>query len=198
MNKIKGYAVAFLLGAFLFNAIPIMAQSIEVLFNSINISVNGVKVEADNILFEGTTYVPLRAIAVILDKEVSYDADTRTALINDKSVSAPAPTPVPIQQPTGQATTGQKNALNKAKLYIDIMAFSYTGLIEQLEHDKFSHDEAVYAADNCGADWFEQATIKGKAYLEIMAFSRDGLIDQLIHDGFTREQSEYGAKENGF
>lgn len=43
------------------------------------------------------------------------------------------------------------------------MPFSYTGLIEQLEYEQYSHDDAVYAADNCGADWNEQAAKKHKA-----------------------------------
>lgn len=61
-----------------------MKQTIEVLFNSVNLEVNGKKVEADNILYKGTTYVPLRAVAEMLGKEVGWDQDTRTASIDDK------------------------------------------------------------------------------------------------------------------
>ncbi len=60
-------------------------QTIEVIFNYVNIEVNGKKVEADNILYDGTTYVPLRAVAEMLDKEVSWDQATRTASIKDKA-----------------------------------------------------------------------------------------------------------------
>lgn len=58
-------------------------DTIDVVYNSVNIRVNGEEVSTDNILYEGTTYVPLRAISEMLDKEVTWDGDTNTASIND-------------------------------------------------------------------------------------------------------------------
>ncbi len=95
-------------------------------------------------------------------------------------------------------TMGEKNALSKAKDYLEFTAFSYSGLIEQLEYEKFSHEEAVYGADNCGADWNEQAVLKAKSYLEFSSFSKEGLIEQLEYEGFTHEQAVYGAEQNGY
>lgn len=95
-------------------------------------------------------------------------------------------------------TMGEKNALSKAKDYLRLMAFSYTGLIRQLEYEKFTHEEAVYAADNCGADWYEQAAQKAKDYLEYMSFSKIRLIEQLEYEGFTHEQAVYGVEQNGY
>lgn len=95
-------------------------------------------------------------------------------------------------------TTGEKNALRTAKRYLEIMPFSYKGLIEQLEFEKYLHDEAVYAVDNCGADWNEQAAKKAKSYLEIMSFSKDALIEQLEFEGFTHDQAVYGVEANGY
>lgn len=96
------------------------------------------------------------------------------------------------------ATMGEKNALNKALSYLDYTAFSYSGLIKQLEFEGFSHEEAVYGVDNCGADWNEQAALKARSYLDYTAFSRDGLIKQLEFEGFTREQAEYGVQAVGY
>lgn len=107
----------------------------------------------------------------------------------------PAVPPAPAEPP---ATIGEKNALNKAKDYLRVMAFSYTGLITQLEYEEFSHEEAVYGADRCGANWNEQAAKKAQSYLDVMSFSRSGLIDQLIYDGFTQEQAEYGVQAVGY
>lgn len=95
-------------------------------------------------------------------------------------------------------TMGEKNALSSAKAYLNTMAFSYKGLIEQLNYEGFSNEEATYGADNCGADWNEQAAKSAKAYLNTMAFSRSGLIEQLEYEGFTKSQAEYGAKAVGY
>ena len=53
-------------------------------------------------------------------------------------------------------------------------AFSREGLIDQLMYEKFSTEEATYAADNCGADWNEQALKKALSYLDVSAFSYKG------------------------
>lgn len=90
-------------------------------------------------------------------------------------------------------TAGMRNALQSAKNYLSIMPFSYSGLIEQLEFEGYSTKEATYAADNCGADWYEQAVKSAENYLEIMPFSRSGLIEQLEFDGYTYEQAVYGV-----
>ena len=96
-----------------------------------------------------------------------------------------------------QASTGERNALSKAKQYLDYTAFSHSGLIEQLEYEGFSHSEAQYGADNCGANWKEQAAKKAKDYLEYTAFSYAGLIDQLEYEGFTSDEAQYGVDNCG-
>lgn len=99
---------------------------------------------------------------------------------------------------TSNATMGEKNALSSAKDYLSFMSFSYSGLIEQLEYEGYSTAEATYAADNCGADWNQQAVKSAKEYLSYMSFSKSGLIEQLQYEGFTYEQALYGAEANGY
>ena len=96
------------------------------------------------------------------------------------------------------ATMGEKNALKKAQDYLAFTAFSYTGLIDQLEFEGYTYQEALYGVNNCGADWNEQAAKKAAQYLEFMAFSRQGLIEQLEYEGFTHEQAVYGVTQNGY
>lgn len=95
-------------------------------------------------------------------------------------------------------TMGEKNALNTAYNYLEYTAFSYNGLIEQLEFEGYTHSEAVYGADNCGADWNEQAEKMAKQYLDYSSFSKQGLIDQLEFEGFTHSQAVHGVEANGY
>ena len=97
-----------------------------------------------------------------------------------------------------QPNIEQSNAISKAKDYLSLTAFSHSGIIKQLEFEGFSNESATYAADNCGADWNEQAAAKAKSYLDLTSFSRSGLIEQLQFEGFTAEQAEYGATANGY
>lgn len=95
-------------------------------------------------------------------------------------------------------TIGQKNALKSAQSYLSFAAFSYEGLIEQLEFEEYSREDAVYAADHCGADWNEQAAKSAASYLKYSSFSRQGLIEQLEFEGFTHSQAVYGVEANGY
>ena len=142
-------------------------------------------------------------------------AQTKKTIVPEKSTPTPTPitstsqapkaTSVPIQ-PTPQApmpapvsseTVSQKNAVKKAITYLNYTAFSHDGLVDQLEYDQFSYADAVYGADNSGADWNKQAVAKAKVYMGYSAFSHNGLIEQLQYDKFTQSQAEYGASAVG-
>ena len=129
--------------------------------------------------------------------ETENNGDEGTFPWNDEFTTT-APETTPSDSAAQSATAGEKNALSKAKEYLDFMAFSHDGLVEQLEYEGFSYSEAVYGADHCGADWMKQAVKKAKEYLDFMSFSSEGLIEQLEYEGFTHEQAVYGAEQNGF
>lgn len=99
--------------------------------------------------------------------------------------------------PNSNETLGQKNALKSAKSYVEFSGFSYQGLIEQLEYEKYSHEEAVYGADNCGANWNDEALESAKSYIDYSGFSYQRLLEQLEHEKFTHEQAIYGADNCG-
>ena len=94
-------------------------------------------------------------------------------------------------------TQGQKNAIKSAQSYLRFSNFSRQGLIEQLEYEKYTHNEAVYAADHCDANWSQQAVGCAKNYISSAAFSYSGLIEQLEYEQFTKEQAKYGASNCG-
>lgn len=123
-----------------------------------------------------------------------------------ESTPIPTPTSAPAQttqannqniSPVSSETVSQKNAVRQAKAYLGYSAFSHDGLVAQLEYEKFSHADAVYGADNSGANWNEQAAKSAKNYMEYSAFSRGSLIEQLKHEKFTQAQAEYGANAVG-
>lgn len=93
--------------------------------------------------------------------------------------------------------TPQEDALESAQSYLRFSSFSYEGLIQQLTYEDYTHEDAVYAADHCGADWFEQALKSAESYMSFSAFSYEGLIDQLEFDKFTNEQAVYAADNCG-
>lgn len=131
------------------------------------------------------------------EAESQYIADNKTALKSaDSSEKSTQHNNSKASGSSNQSTyvsSGMKNALRSAKDYLEIMPFSYSGLIEQLEYEGYSYSEAKYAADNCGADWYEQAAKSAENYLKIMSFSRSGLIEQLEYEGYTHQQAVYGV-----
>lgn len=140
------------------------------------------------------TYMPNDISCIVRDGVIVYD------VLNDSKTNTSSQTTivVPTDKPQFSTTTGERNALSSAKGYLEIMAFSRGGLIEQLEYEGYTTSEAIYAVDHCGANWKDQAVKSAKAYLEIMSFSRSGLIEQLEYEGFTHEQAIYGVTMNGY
>ena len=59
-------------------------QNINVLPNTIKVVVDGKEVQADNFLYNDTTYLPIRAVSEALGKDVQYDNQTSTATISEK------------------------------------------------------------------------------------------------------------------
>lgn len=115
----------------------------------------------------------------------------------EKEKTVPVNTQAITSTSVSSETISQKNAVKKAKSYLGYSAFSHDGLVAQLEFEQFSHNDAVYGADNSGANWNEQAAKKAKSYMEYSSFSRGGLITQLKYEKFTQEQAEYGASSVG-
>ena len=198
-----------------------IAASLTVTPTTSQVYVDGKLVPVDAYTIDGSNYFKLRDFCSAVDIGVWYETSTRNIYIEtdkgydpdytgsgtaSQTTPTPQPTPQPTLQPTpkptptpstGSETVSQKNAVQKAKIYIEYGAFSRDGLIAQLEYEKFSNADAVYGADNCGADWFEQAAKKAQIYVDTIAPSREGLINQLIFEKFTREQAEYGADAVG-
>ncbi len=60
-----------------------LSELIRVTRNGMTLEVNQTKVAADRFVYNGTTYVPLRAVSELLGKEVGWNAITNVASIHD-------------------------------------------------------------------------------------------------------------------
>lgn len=200
---VSGILVSVLLIGIVGTAVATVGQrAVNVDYNDIKVTLNGTAVNlvdangaaVEPFAINGTTYLPVRAVASALGLDVEWDSATKTVkLARSNGVTPSASTPEPTTM-----TTGQKNALKSAESYLSFMAFSYSGLVKQLEYEKYSHEDAIYAVDHCGAGWNEQAAKSAASYLSFSSFSRDGLIKQLEFEGFTHEQAIYGVEANGY
>src|SRR5690554_3334046 len=73
--------------------------------------------------------------------------------VTEPTAQEPEPEPEPEIEPAPAETVSQRNAVRKAEEYLRFMAFSKQGLIEQLEFEGFSTEDATYAVDQIDVDW---------------------------------------------
>lgn len=125
----------------------------------------------------------------------AQDVTTSKTSSSTSSQIAATDTPKTSKVVSSKISVVKQNALRQANQYLNAMAFSYSGLIEQLEYEGYSTEDATYAVDHCGADWNDEAAKKAEEYLNTMSFSRSGLIEQLEYEGFTHDQAVYGVNK---
>jgi hypothetical protein len=107
-----------------------------------------------------------------------------------------SPAPAKETAKAVKMTLSQEQAFHKAEDYLRFMAFSRQQLIGQLEFDKFSRKDAVFAVDHVEVNWNDQAAKKAENYLQLSHYSKPGLVNQLIvGDHFTKAQATHGADE---
>ncbi len=105
-------------------------ENIDAVFNSVNISVEDQKLHTDNILHDGTTYAPLRAVSEILGKEVDWDENTNTASIND---SESTQSNLPVDQSQKFESDLEKN-----------INVTYNAVNIEVNNDKVDTDNILY------------------------------------------------------
>lgn len=134
---------------------------------------------------------------VVQEQPVTTDDPEKEEPAEEPAEEPEEPTEEETTTDSGEVDRAKQLALEKAEGYLEFMAFSHDGLVASLEYDGFNHEEALYAADNCGADWDEQAVRMAKDYLDSIPFSESELIDQLEFEEFTTEQAKHGVAECG-
>jgi hypothetical protein len=127
----------------------LMLQDIQVARNTINLEVNGEKIHEDNFIYEGRTYVQLRAIGEMLGKDVGWNGETRTASIKEKVIITPTitvtPTPTSVKvnhiEPTEKNIN--KHLSNFSKLDTDIGKTDFTFTVIHNESNFMEHDYSI-------------------------------------------------------
>jgi len=100
----RKFISGFLTALLLLIAVTVNAANIDVTFDAIKVVAEGITIN-DTILYNGTTYVPLRKVGEIFDKEISFDNETKTAYIGE----VPAVTNSTIDTPTPMGVTETVN-----------------------------------------------------------------------------------------
>ena len=143
--------------------------------------------------------------AVGLTLEAEYDGDASEAIATEflaeeagDEVEQGSSIPVAFTTPEPEYTLAQENAIRSAQSYVDFTGFSRKGLIEQLEFEEFTTEEAEFAVDHIDVDWKEEAAEDAESYLELTSFSRSQLRDQLAFEGYTKKQIAYALKKVGY
>jgi hypothetical protein len=89
----KKIILALMLGLIIGSVSIVAAQSetIEATISKFNIIVNGEykQLQSDPLVYQGTTYIPLREIGNLLGYDVTYKADTRTIELNQSEPNIP-------------------------------------------------------------------------------------------------------------
>ena len=155
------------------------------------------------LLATGCVFTPVGAPEDTTETTAAAPAETEateTEAAEEANVveAEPEAEPTPEPEPEPELTLGQQNAIDSAESYLSFTAFSRTGLIDQLEFEGFSTEDATFAVDSLDIDWNEQAALTAEDYLDLMSFSRQSLLDQLLFEGFTQEQAEYGVSAVGY
>ncbi|WP_176717350.1 trypsin-like peptidase domain-containing protein [Vulcanibacillus modesticaldus] len=183
-REIKGFIFGFLFSSLLISNSVLaegLTKTIQVMFNSINIEVNGQKVAADNILYNGTTYVPLRAISEMLNKDVTWDGSTNTAGINDKNFINDR-IKVIAEDPYKQLKTTEEVA-ELADSIVLIESYDYNGNLLGTGSGIFINNEGYIITNNhVIEDSFKLSVItnedeNGKEYKDVQIINYDETLD---------------------
>lgn len=89
-----------------------------------------------------------------------------------------------------------ERAAARATSALEWSEYSYSGMKKYLENVGFSPEEALFGADNCGADWNEQAAERLEYYIGYFdEMTREEMLYALADDGFTDEEIAYAAEK---
>ncbi len=100
---------------------------------------------------EGTTLDAGGTTTTVADVVTSTEAPTATTTAPDTTTTTgQSTTTTTTTVPESQFTRSEENAIRSAEQYLSISAFSRSGLIDQLEFEGFTTEQATYGVDKAG------------------------------------------------
>jgi hypothetical protein len=101
MKKLSYISIGLIVGLLIGLTSTAYAQDVTAAFSKFIFKVNGQEkpLDADPLVYQGTTYLPVRTVANLLGYDVTYKADSKTI-----ELIQPSPTVQPINNATGGAT----------------------------------------------------------------------------------------------
>ena len=139
-NYLCGFLSALLIIAFV---VPSFAETttrqISAIYSGIVIYINGDKFEPKDIngnpvqpfIVDGTTYLPIRAIAQAAGYDVDYDASIPAVLLTSSTDITPTPSTAPTPTPAVFDTALRSNLISRLNACLKVANVAYNGLQTQ-------------------------------------------------------------------
>ena len=91
-------------------------QTIDAVFGKVKVFINGVAMQQETLLYNGSTYVPLRAAGEALNMSIYYDSGSNTAYFNSQTTTTTKNETTTKAETTTESTTATKNTTAKSDL----------------------------------------------------------------------------------
>lgn len=135
-QRIKDVATGAIVATLVVGTMPsafamVSKMNIPVNFNNIKIVIDGTELATDKeaFIYEGTTYLPVRAVAEAVGKEVAWNGETQTVTLSTAaSTSTPAPAPEPSAPVEDKAPT--QTQANEVLFEQNGIKITYVGISE--------------------------------------------------------------------
>lgn len=137
-TNLRSMAIGCVIGAVVMGTIPTMGydgvRTIQAVFKNIRICVDGVEMtprdtagkEVEPFIYNGTTYLPVRAVGEAVGKEVTYDGSTNTVYLGKSGVKSYLGQQIEAYQKAGWGTWEGSYKMG-GKTYTNCLRIEYEG-----------------------------------------------------------------------
>lgn len=174
-KELKGFVIGVAITSMILTALPIAAEkttkTAELFYNDIKVVIDGKRADlkdvkgnnVDPFIIDGTTYLPVRAVANALDKAVSWDGDTRTVYIGkNEEIEQPSVWLKDLDTLAGNVTTYSIDDIEfGGSVYNDILTSNTQDVYKNCWSKRTNYYEPVSYLLN-----YKYSKFKGTIYLK--------------------------------